>query len=389
MSDINQVGQNLREHLRSNKLAEAWAAASWLLSVTNGSQADFLTIVDQLLADNQPAYPIALAKKAFLADPFNDGFFVWLETAKLPYEFRDFLSKYATNSRTHFQRVLSAVDEGGPLTFVDLGSSAADHFQIPNWLASHTHVVSLDGLSVPTSSDTKGKRTSLKSIVAGKSGPAIFHEKYWLAASSLLPDAPQVVADFGMEQFAQVKTAHSVTTKTLRELLQENGIGRIDALKTDLEGIDLDVVKSIEDLLPTLSFLRMELAFLPRYQGEPCFHEAHQYLSDRGFSLLGLKQEFWRYKTEHRDYSSKGRMVWGDFEYLASRTLESDPEESVRYLLLAFLCGYGNYAEHLIETCMRESRPDLSQSLKFVIFGEIALVQPQHVDSHFPHLGTS
>lgn len=389
MLNIQQVGQELRAHLAASQWNEALHAAALLLSAKNGAPRDYLQIADILVAAGQHDLGLELGRKGFLTNPFDGAFPGWLAASGLPPHHRDLLGTYAAASRPHFEAVLSAIAPNGPLIFVDLGSSAADHFEIPGWLADKCHLVSLDGLSVPDNAAVTTHRTALKSIVGGRAEPATFYEKHWLPASSLLPDKPEIVAAFGMEQFAAVKTAHPVTTQTLEKLLGEIGITRIDALKTDLEGIDLAVLQSVGHLLPSLTFLRMELAFLPRYQGEPQFHEAHQYLTERKFSLMGMKPEYWRYKTQHRDYSARGRMVWGDFDYLAAWNAGADINAQVRYLLVAAISGQSNYAEYLIENEFEKAHADMAQSLKFALFAETTLLKAAHANPQFPHIGTA
>lgn len=388
MLNDKPVGQTPQASLTIDNQEETRRAVYDLLSSNRATQLELLAAVDILLKKRHYDSALEVGKKAVLNDPFGDSFFLWLQNANIIPEQRSFLASYATYARSHFERVLKAIEEVGPLIFVDLGSSSFDYFQIPNWLMPQSHIISLDALSVPNIAEARGQRTSLHSIIGGQAAPAVFYEKYWLAASSLLPDVPEVVQAFGMEKFAQVKTAHTVATRTLAELLEEKEISRIDAIKTDLEGIDYDVIRSIEDFHSRLSFIRMELAFLPRYQGEPCFDIAHQYLTERGFSLMALKPEFWRYRTEHRDHVSKGQAIWGDFEYLSNRSMKSSLKEIVRRVLVAYVAGYANYAEYQIETAVQGLNQKMSESLKFVIFAEMRLIHPQHSNPKFPHIGT-
>jgi len=386
MLNVTRVGEDLKLCLASGRTQEALNAIYLLLSNKGGEAGEYSDIARLLFSERQFSLACAIEKKAFFQDPFRKQAQRWYTDCTI--EEVGELETYLRFACSHFERIAKALDHGGELVFVDLGSSSGDHFFVPKWLANRIHSVSLDGLSIPEQAEQFGRRSSVKSIVAGSSRDATFNEKYFLPASSLLPDDESVVDGFGMEQFARVKQQHSVRTVAFGEVLNDLKISYIDALKTDLEGLDFEVVKSIEPLLPKVSFLRMEMAFLPRYIGEPRFHEPHQYLIDRDFVLMGLKADSWRYNTEHRDFGKDGRIVWGDFEYVNDRRVDdADINQVVRHVIVTALSGYQNYAEHLIETRLTRLDMDLSRSLKFVLFAEISLVPAAHVNQNYPHAG--
>lgn len=359
-----------------------------ILTSRNGEVADYLAIADTLLHFKQMELACVIARKAFLQDPFSDVVRLWCSEASgisTPPEFQLLDSELKT-AFGHFDKICELLDVLGEIVFIDLGSSFGDHFSYPRWTLDKIHTVSLDGLAVPEQGKGSGKRTSIKSIVAGKSHTAIFNEKHFLPASSLLTDDVSVVQSFGMGAFAQIKQRHSVRTITLDDVLKDAGLSRIDALKTDLEGLDFEVIRSVEQLLPEISFLRAELAFLPRYFGEPRFHDCHNYLTERNYFLAGLKTSSWRYKTEHRDFCPDGRLVWGDFEYISDKSVTNAPIAVVaRHALVASLCGYPNYAEQLIERQIEPTDTSLSRSLKYVLFAETSLTSPQYVNMAYPY----
>jgi hypothetical protein len=378
----------LESALVANSGSEILSAVFALLSDKPVAFDFYFRAAELLFLAEQNALAVCLCKKAILQEPLSErsSNLVNVFTGKIPAIDLNELISFSEATRANFGKIFNLIDQAGDFVFLDLGSSAIDHFAVPAWVKDRIYTISLDGLDIPEGSGF-GKRASIKKIVAGGEFDTVFNEKYHLAGSSLLQDDQFVVRSFGMEKFAEVKNKHNVKTVTLAEVLKELEIKRIDALKTDLEGIDFDVIKSIEPMLYDISFLRAELAFFPRYIGEPRFSECDRYLSQKNYMLMGMTPETWRFKTEHRDYCPDGRLVWGDFEYINDKNVVNyDLACVARHALVASFSGYSNYAEFLIESQISVIDSDLSKSLKFVLFSESVLLNPKYINATNPHL---
>lgn len=386
MSAINI--SRLESAIIANSGSEILSAVFTLLSDKPVGFDFYYKAAELLFSAQQNALAICLCKKAILQEPLSErsSNLVSSFESKVGTGNLNELRLFSEATKDHFGKIDNLIDQVGDFVFLDLGSSAADHFAVPAWVKDRIYTISLDGLDIPEGSGF-GKRASIKKIVAGGEFDTLFNEKYHLAGSSLLQDDPVVVRSFGMEKFAEVKKTHKVKTVTLAEVLNDLNIKRIDALKTDLEGIDFDVIRSIEPMLNDISFLRAELAFFPRYIGEPRFSECDHYLSQKNYILMGMAPETWRYKTEHRDFCPDGRLIWGDFEYINDKNVVNyDLACVARHALVAAFSGYSNYAEFLIESQISVIDSDLSKSLKFVLFSEKGLINPEYVNSIYPHL---
>lgn len=92
-----------------------------------------------------------------------------------------------------------------------------------------------------------------------------------------------------------VKTSASfseecVTVKTLDSFFRTSGAPRIDILKIDAEGFDLQVLKGAEDLLNAnlIAFVIVEAGFHRGQKQQILFDEFRDFLIEKGFSVFGI-----------------------------------------------------------------------------------------------------
>jgi FkbM family methyltransferase len=101
-------------------------------------------------------------------------------------------------------------------------------------------------------------------------------------ASSLFRASP----DYPHETYVQNEI--SVEATTLADFMGEEAIASIDLLWMDIQGAELFALKGLGDRLSAVGLIHMEVEFMPIYQGQPLFHEVHEYLGSHGFTLLGF-----------------------------------------------------------------------------------------------------
>jgi len=138
-------------------------------------------------------------------------------------------------------------------------------------------------------------------------------------------------------------------------VLADHGVNRVDLFKTDLEGMDYEVLASAPRLVEQALCVQSELRFQPFYQGEPYFHEVAGYLTSLGLDLVALRPATWKYATAHRAVERDGRTVWADSIFFLSpkEVQERFGNEAwksfAKQIILARLLGLTNFAEHLYE----------------------------------------
>jgi len=86
--------------------------------------------------------------------------------------------------------------------------------------------------------------------------------------------------------------AHMRTTKTVEvpattiDVLMKGR--RVDLLKMDIQGGELDALKGATEMLKTVRAVYTEAMFAPHYEGQPLYHDIAAYLEGQGFYLHAL-----------------------------------------------------------------------------------------------------
>lgn len=81
-----------------------------------------------------------------------------------------------------------------------------------------------------------------------------------------------------------------IYVETLDNFCLKNGVVKIDILKVDTQGFDLNVLNGARELLAAhrIATILLEINFVPMYKNQPSFAEIHQFLSDFGYKLVNL-----------------------------------------------------------------------------------------------------
>ncbi|MCC6967277.1 MAG: FkbM family methyltransferase [Nitrospira sp.] len=158
-----------------------------------------------------------------------------------------------------------------------------------------------------------------------------------------------------------------IHTRRLEDVLVEDGIARLDFLKADVQGAELEILQGLgASLGRTLLGVELEVGFPGGYIGQPGFGAIDQYLRDIGLELLDLRlarihrfvSGSYRHLSErvfgvHHDCPSLSKRIWeADVLYFVkpATLLHSGDMPGIRRLAL-FYCAYGFYTEayHLFE----------------------------------------
>jgi FkbM family methyltransferase len=100
-----------------------------------------------------------------------------------------------------------------------------------------------------------------------------------------------------------------VVVDSLDHFCSVNHVDRIDALKVDTQGFDLNVLKGAVGLLAAhrIRSVLLEINFVPMYDGQPTFAEIHECLTSWGYRLI----DFYNHTRQ------KGYIAWCDACYVA------------------------------------------------------------------------
>lgn len=240
---------------------------------------------------------------------------------------------------------------GNDFVAVNLGAGGdADHV-LPRSLLKCLTVVEIDQADASKTQSLYHRKVSLQRAVAGSAGRRVFRHNAFVGCSSLLPPDEEKIRFYGLEELFTKVSENPVETATLPELLAAEGIGRIDFLKTDIEGVDFEVIQSCEKLLPGISALQCELRFDPFYHGEPPLHEVVAYLAARSFKLIGIQPEHWKPASPRRRTYTDGVAAWADCQFLNQRVTDGgDPVRAlVKQVIALTLIGRRALADALVE----------------------------------------
>ena len=197
------------------------------------------------------------------------------------------------------------------------------------------------------------RRVIVPHAVAGSSGARAFHVRRYPECSSFLQAKSELVKAYGLEAYFEEVKVLQFDCITLPQLLERHGIKRIDFLKTDLEGLDFEILSTSADFLPDSLIVQCELRFQPFFEGEGSFNEAANLLAAKGFELVSMRSNFWKYATPHRREHRDGRIVWADCIFLLREEIVRGRPDfwkaAAKQMILAKMIGLQNVAEFLFQ----------------------------------------
>jgi FkbM family methyltransferase len=125
--------------------------------------------------------------------------------------------------------------------------------------------------------------------IAEKDGSAQLYLNAYEQSSSLLPADDAGVKQWVTEQHFEVLGAVTVPTMRLDTFMNRAGIDRVDYLKIDAQGLDLEVVRSAGERLKDVAKVQLEATTVSyrQYEGTPEKSAIVDYMKSKGFRLTG------------------------------------------------------------------------------------------------------
>jgi FkbM family methyltransferase len=200
------------------------------------------------------------------------------------------------------------------------------------------------------------RETYLNMGIAGEEGNVDFHVTRMQACSSLLAPNREFVAPFRHDDFEVVNTIR-IAVDTLDHQLENARIPRVDFLKLDTQGSELDILRSASHTLDGVFGLDVEVEFQPLYRGQPLFGEVNEFLRSRGFECFDLFPRYWKRAAGRRYGSHKGQIIFAEALYLrsgaealcvASGSPTSERARICKSLIICSMYGYLDYAFDLV-----------------------------------------
>ncbi len=170
--------------------------------------------------------------------------------------------------------------------------------------------------------------------LGARAGPARLHLTREPACSSLYPpDVSLLDTRPALVVITPVGQAE-VELQTLDGWSAQDGVDRVDHLKLDTQGSELDILRGAEHTLGSVRVVEVEVEFNPIYQGQPLFADVDRFLRGQGFvlwrlahlahySLPGGISRFETDDTHHFDVDhpvtvtgTGGQLYWADAFYV-------------------------------------------------------------------------
>ena len=277
----------------------------------------------------------------------------------------------------YFKKLMKAILNRlkGNFIILDLGSSTAEHNTFINTISKAVTLVEIDAIEpdMPEERQKFNQRIILKTAVSSKKGSFPFYRRRYFPCSSFLEIDVNIAKAYGLEEMYSTVDTIQLTCTTVNDLLGEEKIKHVDFFKTDLEGLDFEVIKSSENIIKNSLAIQLESRFQPINKGEPYFFEVCKYLNDLGFELVQLKPEVWKFNTSNSKYWRDGRTVWGDFIFFMKEDKikaifgENLGDAILKAVLIAKMLGLNSYSEYLFEKYQDILTPEIKEELGVLI----------------------
>jgi FkbM family methyltransferase len=125
--------------------------------------------------------------------------------------------------------------------------------------------------------------------LGSKPGPATLYITREPACSSLYQPSDDVVDRHPRLEPQRLVTRQQVELITLDNWCEQQGVDRVDFIKLDTQGSELDVLRGASRTLEWAIAVQTEVEFNRLYEGQPLFGDVDRFLRDHGFVLWQLE----------------------------------------------------------------------------------------------------
>jgi FkbM family methyltransferase len=203
--------------------------------------------------------------------------------------------QYSDTSLAHMNALLGP---NNSLVAVDVGGAndLQPHWQklrdIARFVVYEPHEESYRALVEKQSRDPSYRNfLYLNEALWSESGTRTLYQTKAPTGSSLLPPKKGGIADHSRNTYFWPLTTKTIETTTLARSLDRERIGRIDMIKLDTQGTELEILSSLDKpRISELLLVESECGFLDIYEGgERVFEEMLRFMREHGFSLFDLR----------------------------------------------------------------------------------------------------
>ncbi len=261
------------------------------------------------------------------------------------------------------------------LVLLDGGCRGGFH---PRWpqLGPHIHLVGFDPdadecARLAAELGPRGATTFVAKALGDEPGTATFYIPREPAGSSLLE--PDLVATSHLGAVDGAKRSHVTETEVIRldDWARDTGLERVDAIKLDVEGAEVLVLRGGPETIRQAAAIEIETRFNVNNVGAPLYGDVDALLREAGFVLwtisdeahyrLGVAEEdelpdreevLWFQRTQH-DLEARfvstppGQLIWANVHWVredAIRATRLPWQDRLRFAIVARTLGFHDLA---------------------------------------------
>ena len=278
------------------------------------------------------------------------------------------MKRYSSKIKSLIQEELSNILEKQKLNFIDVGGAVnlQPHHQklIGN---ANFYIFEPDNRSYNDLVETVDRHSHpedffyINKALSGQNGKRILYLSNVPTGTSILKLNNKSVSYFeGNDYFFPMKELE-IDTFTLTTVLDELGINHFDAIKLDVQGAELEIIKGIDDeRLDEVSLIELEVGLNDIYLDQANFSDVSEFMKSKGFTLFDLRLNRASFPNGMDKFSyHKALDVHDQSPAVASRVCEFDAVffrdiswikknkiDKKRILrIIALYCTYNYYAE--------------------------------------------
>ena len=253
------------------------------------------------------------------------------------------------------------ISKATPISFIDIGASGGLDNEWKG-MESYMHIIGFE----PDVEEynklimNKNSHTYFNIAVSDKKEQKELYIRQSQGNSSFYENNDLIINKFPHAERFKIIDKVLIKTDTLDNILKPDDYIKMDFLKIDVEGGELNVLKGAESVLINGIFaIQAEVRFLEFYKNSPLFPEVHTFITSKGFELFDLNRYF--YKKRPYFGSLKGQIGMADALYFMDidkfstncKTNLSGNElikKILKAIIISSFYGYFDYSADLLET---------------------------------------
>jgi FkbM family methyltransferase len=186
--------------------------------------------------------------------------------------------------------------------------------------------------------------------------------------SSILKPNRKYLNDYINAARFDVIEEYECTSTTIENIAKIDG-RKIDIIKVDTQGSELDILLGAKQHLNNVLFIEIETEFNYFYENQPTFSEVHSFMLKNGFRLFDIQKVLWHRGTDLSFKNSKGELIFCNSYYFKDInhldfSLESNRLMLLKQIWIAFNMGFINYSYFLVNEAKIHLDPSFVKEIK-------------------------